>query len=88
MKYVLDFSSGTITKELFVSSVLQVKFGFGEICREEYWRTMRKPFGIDRYCLPSLVLIHIPVHSAACAVHSACNPQKGLNETSLALPGV
>ena len=31
MKYVLDFSSGTITKELFVSSVLQVKFGFGEI---------------------------------------------------------
>ena len=31
MKYVLDFSSGTITKELFVLSVLQVKFGFGEI---------------------------------------------------------
>ena len=44
---------------------------------------MRKPFGIDRYCLPSLVLMHIPVHSAAC-----CNPQKGLNETSLALQGV
>ena len=31
MKYILDFSSGTIMKELFVSSVLQVKFGFGEI---------------------------------------------------------
>ena len=82
MKYVLDFSSGTTTKELFVSSVLQVKFGFGEIFNfqggilENHEKTLRNRsllfaiFGTDAM---------IPVHSAAC-----CNPQKGLNETSLA----
>ena len=81
MKYVLDFSSGTITKELFVSSVLQVKFGFGEIFNlqggilENHEKTLRNR---------SLLFAIFGTDAHSSALGCLLQPSKGLNETSLA----